>query len=113
MSIDDVPHPGVRIRAEVIPSGMSVTKAAQLMGVGRPALSNLLNGNASLSADMATRLEKAFKYPRKDLLEMQARYDAAQAKKKNAPDETNAYVPPFLGIKANQIEDWVHHNILA
>src|SRR4051812_26573455 len=76
----DIPHPGVRIRAEVIPPGMSVTKAAQLMGVGRPALSNLLNGNASLSADMATRIEKAFKFPRDELLEMQARYDAGQAK---------------------------------
>ena len=32
-----IPHPGTRIKAEVIPPGMSVTKAAQLMGVGRPA----------------------------------------------------------------------------
>ena len=70
----DVPHPGTRIKAEVIPVGISVTKAAQLMGVGRPALSNLLNGNAALSADMAARLEKAFNYPRNDLLEMQAKY---------------------------------------
>ena len=77
----DVPHPGTRIKAEVIPHGMSVTRAAELIGVGRPALSNLLNGNAALSADMATRLEKAFRYPRQDLLEMQANYDAAQAKK--------------------------------
>jgi addiction module HigA family antidote len=115
MSIDgDVPHPGIRIKAEVIPNGMSVTKAAQLAGVGRPALSNLLNGNAALSADMAARLEKAFKkYSRKELLDMQAKYDAAQAKKKNAPAETKAYVPPFLGIKAGQIEDWVDHNIKA
>ncbi len=110
---DDVPHPGTRIKAEVIPAGMSVTKAAELIGVGRPALSNLLNGNAALSADMATRLEKAFGCFRKDLLEMQAKYDAAQAKKKNAPVETKAYVPPFLGIKANQIEEWIDHNILA
>ena len=39
---------------------MSVKKAAELLGVGRPALSNLLNGHASLSAEMALRLEKAF-----------------------------------------------------
>ena len=109
----DVLHPGVRIKAEVIPPGMSVTKAAQLIGVGRPALSNLLNGNAALSADMATRLEKAFQYPLKDLMEMQARYEAAQAKQKDAPADTKAYVPPFLAIKANQIEGWVSHNILA
>ena len=109
----NVPHPGTRIRSEVIPSGMSVTKAAQLTGVGRPALSNLLNGNAALSADMAARLEKAFKYPLKDLMEMQARYDAAQAKLKDAPANTKAYVPPFLAIKANDIEGWVSHNIPA
>lgn len=109
----DVPHPGTRIRAEVIPPGMSVTKAAQLIGVGRPALSNLLNGNAALSADMAARLEKAFNYPIKDLMEMQARYEAAQAKQKDAPADTKAYVPPFLAIKANDIEGWVSHNIPA
>lgn len=109
----DPPHPGKRIKAEVIPQGMSVTKAAQLMGVGRPALSNMLNGNAALSADMAARLEKAFNYPRKDLMEMQARYEAALAKQKGAPAVTKAYVPPFLAIKANEIESWVSHNILA
>jgi addiction module HigA family antidote len=109
----DVPHPGTRIKAEVIPPGMSVTKAAQLMGVGRPALSNLVNGKAALSADMAARLEKAFNYPLKDLMEMQARYEAAQAKQKDAPADTKAYVPPFLAIKANDIEGWVSHNIPA
>lgn len=109
----DIPHPGHRIRAEVIPHNMSVTKAAQLIGVGRPALSNLLNGNSALSPDMATRLEKVFNYPRKDLMEMQARYDAAHAELKNPPADTKAYVPPFLTIKANDIEDWVSHNISA
>jgi len=109
----EVQHPGARIKAEVIPEGISVTKAAALIGVGRPALSNLLNGNAALSADMAARLEKAFNYPRSKLLEMQAKYDAAQATKRSAPADTTAYVPPFLGIRANQIEQWVAHNIPA
>lgn len=109
----EVQHPGARIKAEVIPSGMTVTKAAELMGVGRPALSNLLNGRAALSAEMAARLEKTFKYPLKDLMEMQAQYEAAQAKRKEAPADTKAYVPPFLTIKANDIEGWVSHNIQA
>jgi len=92
---------------------MSVTKAAALMGVGRPALSNLLNGNAALSADMAARLEKAFnKYSRKELTDMQTAYDAAQGKGKSV-SETKTYVPPLLGIKANQIERWAAHNISA
>ncbi|MCA6116556.1 HigA family addiction module antidote protein [Bradyrhizobium sp. WSM 1738] len=111
---NEVPHPGTRIKTEVIPHGMSVTKAAQIMGVGRPALSNLLNGNAALSADMAARLEKAFKkFTRKELLDMQAEYDAAQANQKDAPANAMAYVPPFLRIKANNIEGWVSHNIPA
>lgn len=109
----NVSHPGVRIKAEVIPQGMSVTKAAQIMGVGRPALSNLLNGNAALSPEMAARLEKAFNYPLKDLMQMQAQYEAAQANQKDAPADTQAYVPPFLSIKANAIEAWVSHNITA
>lgn len=112
MSIN-VPHPGLRIKAEIIPSGMSVTKAAELIGVGRPALSNFLNGKAALSADMATRLAETFKHPLKDLMEMQARYEAAQAKQKAVPADTKTYVPPFLTIKANDIEGWVSHNIQA
>ncbi|MYL83437.1 HigA family addiction module antidote protein [Desulfovibrio aerotolerans] len=110
---NDVPHPGIRIKAEVIPQGMTVIKAAELIGVGRPALSKLLNGKAALSIEMATRLAKAFDFPRDALLEMQSKFDAAQADKITAPAEIKAYVPPFLGIKANQIEQWVPHNTPA
>jgi addiction module HigA family antidote len=107
-------HPGIRIRAEIAQRGMSVTKAAKMVGVGRPALSNLLNGNASLSEEMAVRLERAFKkYTVKELMRMQASYDAAQARQKDAPTNTKSYVPPFLAIKANDIEEWVSHNIPA
>lgn len=109
----DIPHPGIIIRAQVLPAGLSVTKAAQQMGVSRPALSNLLNGNAALSPDMAARLEKAFKHPRSALMEMQARYDAAQATTKEAPANALTYVPPFLATKANDIEKWASHNIRA
>ena len=42
-------HPGGFIREHIIPQGMSVTDAAKRLGVGRPALSNLLNANSSLS----------------------------------------------------------------
>lgn len=113
MTFQDVPHPGLRIKAEVIPAGMTVTKAASLIGVGRPALSNLLNGNSALSAEMAARLERAFRVPLKDLMEMQSQYEAAQASRKVSPASAMTYVPPFLAIKANAIEDWVSHNIQA
>ncbi len=46
-------HPGPYIKERVIPKTLSVKKAAELLGIGRPALSNLLNANAALTADMA------------------------------------------------------------
>src|SRR5438309_970732 len=68
-------HPGLHIRDNVLPKKMAVKEAAKLLGVGRPALSNLLNGNADLSAEMAARLEKVFGASQKELLEMQAAFD--------------------------------------
>ena len=54
-------HPGDFIRTEVIGElGLSVTKAAQVLGVRRATLSDLLNGKAALSPEMALRIEKAF-----------------------------------------------------
>ena len=49
---------GQSVREHVVPNGMSVTEAAGTIGVGRPALSNLLNGNAALSPEMAAWLQK-------------------------------------------------------
>ena len=72
-------HPGVFIRTEVIEDlGLSVTKAAEILGVRRATLSDLLNGRASLSPEMALRLEKAFAVSMDMLLRMQAWYDAAR-----------------------------------
>ena len=52
-------HPGSYVRENIIPVGMSVTDAANRLGIGRPALSNFLNGKSALSPEMAIRLEKA------------------------------------------------------
>ena len=70
------PHPGGFIRRSVLPDELSVTEAAASLGVGRPALSSLLNERASLSPEMALRVEKAFGVRMDTLLKMQARYDA-------------------------------------
>lgn len=93
-------HPGAHIKASVIPKGMSVKKAAELLGVGRPALSNLLNGHASLSAEMALRLEKAFGAKQETLLQMQASYDELQSRRHDKEFAVRAYVPSFLDITA-------------
>jgi addiction module HigA family antidote len=76
-------HPGIFIRMEVIePLGLSVTEAAQALGVSRPALSALLNGRAGLSPEMALRIEKAFGPKMETLLRMQAAYEAAQTRRR-------------------------------
>jgi addiction module HigA family antidote len=99
-------HPGLFIKANVIPEGMSVKKAAELVGVGRPALSNLLNGKASLSPDMAVRLEKAFGVKRDLLLQKQAAYDEGLGRYREKEMAVRAYAPSFLDIKAMQIAAW-------
>ena len=71
-------HPGVWLRDEVVqPHGLSVTLAAQKLGVTRQTMSNLLNGNAGISAEMALRFEKAFDLKADTLLRMQAAHDMA------------------------------------
>jgi antitoxin HigA-1 len=70
-------HPGVFVREEILDElGLSVSAAAEALGVRRATLSDLLNGNASLSAEMALRIEKAFGVKMETLLNMQAWYDA-------------------------------------
>jgi addiction module HigA family antidote len=69
--------PGEFIREEVLGAlGLSVTEAAEALGVRRATLSDLVNGNAALSAEMALRLEKAFGVDMDMLLRMQAWHDA-------------------------------------
>lgn len=52
------PHPGETLREDILPAlGLTVTEAAQQLGVTRAALSRVLNGRAAISPDMALRLE--------------------------------------------------------
>ena len=106
-------HPGPYIKEHVLPAGMSVTEAAKRLGVGRPALSNLLNGNASLSPEMAVRLERSFGADRQKLLDMQAQFEGVSRKAKEKTISATAYVPAFLTIKAQQIDKWPDHNLSA
>jgi len=104
-------HPGLYIRDHIIPEKMAVKDAAKLLDIGRPALSNLLNGNADLSPEMASRLKKAFNVDSEKLLKMQAEFEQ-QRQRSTAPTlPVGAYVPPFLKIKANDIETWVDGKI--
>jgi antitoxin HigA-1 len=83
MPMKSPPHPGDFVRTEVIaPAGLTVTAAAEALGVSRPALSSLLNGKASLSGEMALRIEKAFGVRMDTLMRMQSAYDIAQTRKR-------------------------------
>ncbi len=74
-------HPGVWLRAEVVePSGLNVTKMADHLGVSRQSMSKLLNGHQGLSAEMATRFEKAFGLKAEALLRMQSAHELAGAR---------------------------------
>lgn len=57
---------------------MSVTQAAKGLGVTRQALSELLNGKARISVEMAIRLSKAFGSTPETWLGMQQAYDLWQ-----------------------------------
>src|SRR5271169_6095124 len=83
MPIKNPPHPGDFIRREIIqPAGLSVTATAAALKVSRPALSSLLNGKASLSGDMALRIEKAFGVKMDTLMRLQSAYDIARTRKR-------------------------------
>ena len=86
-------HPGQFIRMEVIePLGLSVTQAAKVLGVTRPALSALLNSRAALSPGMALRIEKAFGLKMDTLLRMQTAYEIAETRDREADIKVKRYV---------------------
>ena len=94
MPMKNPPHPGDLIRTEVIEAlGLSVSKAAEILGVRRATLSDLLHGKASLTPDMALRIEKAFGTEMDHLLRMQLAYDVSRTRA-NADDlSIERYVP--------------------
>ncbi len=74
-------HPGAWLRTEIVePHGLNVTDTAGKLRVTRQAMSNLLNGNAGLSAEMAIRFEKAFGVQADTMMRMQAAHDLAEVR---------------------------------
>jgi antitoxin HigA-1 len=87
-------HAGTYIKTEVLDElGLSVTKAAEILGVRRATLSDLVKGKAALSPEMALRLEKAFHLNVDMLLRMQAWHDATEMRKQAGKIKTSPYVP--------------------
>ena len=70
------PHPGEIIREFCIePLSLSVTEAADALGVTRKTLSSLLNGRSGISPEMALRLSKVFGRTPEGWLRLQLQFD--------------------------------------
>jgi antitoxin HigA-1 len=83
MPMKNPPHVGRVIWHGILePLDLSVTKAASILGVRRATLSDLVNGKAALTAEMALRIHKAFGPDVDHLLRMQVAYDVAQVRKR-------------------------------
>jgi antitoxin HigA-1 len=77
------PHPGEILRELCLdPLGLTVTQAADALGVSRKTLSSILNGHSGISAEMAIRLSIAFNTTAESWLLQQLQYDLAQVEPK-------------------------------
>ena len=90
----DPAHPGGFVKTEIVePLGLSVTGAAQVLGITRAALSAFLNERAALSPDMAIRIEKAFGVSMDTLMRMQNSFDIAVARRREGEISVARYIP--------------------
>jgi len=80
MKMYNPPHPGEVLKELCIePLNLTVTEAAEALGVSRKTLSAILNGRAGISPEMAIRLGKAFDTSAESWLNQQMQYDLWQA----------------------------------
>lgn len=74
--IHNPPHPGTIVKKSLIDgSGLSITEAANVLGIGRVSLSRLINGHTGITPEMAVRLSIALNTSSKMWLSMQDSYD--------------------------------------
>ena len=83
MAMASPPHPGLSVKHDCLePLGLTVTKAAQVLGVTRQTLNDLIHGRRGISPEMAIRLDMAFGGGADTWARVQAAYDLAQARKR-------------------------------
>jgi addiction module HigA family antidote len=82
MKMHNPPHPGeVLLELCLKPLGLTVTQAAQALGVSRKTLSSVLNGRAGISPEMAIRLSMAFETTAESWMNQQVQYDLWQTER--------------------------------
>ena len=90
-------HPGDFIRTEILDElGLTVSKAAEVLEVRRATLSDLVNGKAALSPEMALRIEKAFGMNMDTLLKMQTWFDTYAMRERADQITVKPFVPVAL-----------------
>lgn len=83
MADNDNIHPGAIVRQLCLERhNLTVTEGAQVLGVSRQALTNLLSGKAGISPEMALRLDKAFGGGAETWLQRQLVHDLAKARER-------------------------------
>ena len=83
MRMHNPPHPGEILRSLCLePLGLSVTRAAEALGVSRKTLSAILNGRAGISPEMAVRLSIAFDTTAESWLNQQTQFDLWHAERR-------------------------------
>ena len=82
LTMKNPPHPGIVVLQECIePVGLTITHAAEALGVTRNTLSELVNGKRGISPEMAVRLAKVFGGTEQGWLVQQAQYDLAHVRR--------------------------------
>ena len=91
-------HPGDFIRTEILDElGLTVSKAAEVLEVRRATLSDLVNGKAGVSPEMALRIEKAFGVSMDTLLKMQTWFDTCTMRERSDQIKVKPFVPVAHG----------------
>jgi len=99
---DNPPHVGHFVRRIIfekccvngrIRQASTVGDAAELLKIGRPALSNVLNGNADLSVSLAAKIEDVFAYKAEALLIYQTKYQLLKYRQETVSE----ILPVFAG----------------
>ena len=105
-------HPGDFVRTEIIEElGLDLVQAAEILGVRRTALSELLNADAALSPEMALRIEKAFDISMDMLLRMQpgtTRRECGPGQTKSTSIATNPSEVCFIYLVGGRVADRGH-----
>ena len=79
MTMKNPSHPGLLVKHECLETlGLTITAGAEVLGVTRKTLSELVNIRAGISPEMSVRLAKAFGSTARAWLDMQTSYDLAR-----------------------------------